>query len=271
MRPRRFAALASEVRLACVAALIFGRLTAAIAAPPAAPPQACKRVVIPGELNAGQPFTRPIGGGLEIYLQPIASGWILRVLPITGPTGDHDYAELATPPYQSVTPLSISTDFAFRAQDAIGWNPRRFRFATSEADFHRLDEAYLRFEQAGATPPATLQVELSSQIARSSEGTFTILDSRLIPGVADQWKMAGAVASHFNTTAHTLVDPPDGKVMPLGRILWLRFKLELNLPAGFAIASGLTALPQKCGTPESNLLRHPGIHANDAKTPTHEN
>ena len=78
-----------------------------------------------------------------------------------------------------------------------------------------------------------MQLELSSQVAQASEGTFTILDSRLIPGMADQWKMASAVASHFNTTAHTLVDPPDGKVMPLGRILWLRFRIELDLPSGF--------------------------------------
>ena len=41
----------------------------------------------------------------------------------------HDYAELATPPYESVSPLLLSTDFSFRAQDAVAWNPRRFRYA----------------------------------------------------------------------------------------------------------------------------------------------
>jgi hypothetical protein len=84
-----------------------------------------------GELKDGRPFSQPIGNGLKIFFQPIHSGWILRVLPVSGPMGDYDYAELATPPYQSVTPLSISTDFSFRAQDAVGWNPRHFRFATS--------------------------------------------------------------------------------------------------------------------------------------------
>ncbi len=167
-----------------------------------------------------------MAAGLEVYFQPIASGWILRVVPVAEEGIAHDYAELATPPYQSVTPLSISTDFAFRAQDAVGWNPRRFHFATTAESFKRLEEAYFRLEQAGATPPATLQVELSAQIAQASEGTFTILDARLVPGMADQWKMAGAVASHFSTTAHTLVQSPDGKTSDLGRLVWLRFRLD---------------------------------------------
>ena len=79
----------------------------------------------------------PIGERLKLLLQPIHSGWILRVVPgVRRPDADlaaltyADYALLATPPYQSVTPLSLSTDFGFRAQDAAGWNPRRFRFAT---------------------------------------------------------------------------------------------------------------------------------------------
>jgi len=219
------------------------------ALPPAKPAGACRKAVILGELNAGQPYAKPIGNGLKIYMQAIASGWILRVLPVSGVVGDHDYAELATPPYQSVTPLSISTDFAFRAQDAIGWNPRRFRFATSAAAFHRLEEVYTRFEQAGATPPAPLEVELSSQIAQASEGSLQILDARLIPGMADQWKMASAVASHFTTTAHTLAEPPDGKTSALGKILWLRFRVELDLPAGFAVVPGLTVVPRNCTNP----------------------
>ena len=210
------------------------------------PVAACRRAVIMGDLNAWQPFARPIGNGLEVYLQAIASGWILRVVPVSGPYLGLDYAELATPPYQSVTPLSISPDFAFRAQDAVGWNPRRFRFAASKAEFERLLEVYTRFEQAGATPPAPIEVDLSSQIAQASEGTFTILDARLVPGTADQWKMAGAVASHFTTTAHTLVESPDGKPSALGKLVWLRFRLELSLPTGFAPAAGLTVVPQVC-------------------------
>jgi hypothetical protein len=220
----------------------------AMAAPPEKP-NACRTAVIEGELNAGQPFSQAIGGGLKVYFQPLPSGWILRVVPASGPMGEHDYAELATPPYQSVTPLAISTDFAFRAQDAIGWNPRRFRFATTAASFRSLQQVYVRFIAAGLTPPGALQAELAQQIAQTSEATFTIVDSRLVPGAADQWKMAAAVAEHFNSTAHTLLPEPDGGTTPLGRIIWLRFRLELNLPAGFPVSPALHFQPRPCDSP----------------------
>jgi hypothetical protein len=205
--------------------------------------------VIEGELNAGKPFTRAIGNGLKVYFQPIASGWILRVLPAGGPAGEHDYAELATPPYQSVTPLSISTDFAFRAQDAVGWNPRRFRFATGAAAFRDLDQAYQGFIRSGANPSEAAQAALARQIARSAEGTFTMVDARLVPGTADQWRMAAAVASHFSTTAHTIVQEPDGSTSPLGRLVWLRFRLELDLPRGFAADPTLHLESRICSEP----------------------
>jgi hypothetical protein len=210
---------------------------------------ACRREVIEGELNAGRDFSQAIGNGLRVWFQAIHSGWILRVEPASGPVGEHDYAELATPPYQSVTPLSISTDFAFRAQDAVGWNPRRFRFATTAAMFHGLEQAYRKFEAAGANPPDALQAEVAREIGQTSEGTFTILDSRLVQGTADQWRMAAPVASHFASTAHTLVVEPDGSTSALGRLVWLRFRLELDLPAGFQANPNLHMVPRICGNP----------------------
>ena len=208
---------------------------------------ACRVATIEGELESGKPFRRAFGNGLEIWFQPITSGWILRVVPAAGPVGSYDYAELATPPYRSVTPLSLTTDFAFRAQDAVGWNPRRFRFATSTGAFTRLFDVYQRYTEAGATPPALFEMELAGQIADASEGTLTIEDARLIPGMADQWRMAGAVASHFLTTAHTLVNAPDGTSNPLGKLVWVRFRLDLQLPRGFKPVVGLKVVPEVCG------------------------
>jgi hypothetical protein len=212
------------------------------------PADACRRAAIEGEVDAGKPFSQAMGNGLKVYLQPIHSGWILRVLPVAGPMPEHDYAELATPPYNSVTPLSISTDFAFRAQDAIGWNPRRFHFATSSAAFQQLKQAYTTFQAAGAAPPDVVQAELAHRIAQASAGTFTILDSRLEAGTADQWRMAGAVASHFSQTAHTLVQGPGIEPTPLGRLVWLRFRIEFDLPAGFAADPALHVVPAVCGS-----------------------
>jgi len=237
----------SIIRMSVATFLIAAIQSSSAAAP--IKPGTCRTAVIEGELNAGQPYSQPIGGNLKVYFQPIHSGWILRVLPSSGPIPEHDYAELATPPYQSVTPLSISTDFAFRAQDAIGWNPRRLRFATSSASFHRLEQVYLEFEAAGANPSADIQAELAHQIAQASEATFTILDSRIVAGTADQWQAAAVVASHFNETAHTLVQEPNGSTSPLGRIVWLRFRLELALPRGFPVNPGTHLQLQPCNGP----------------------
>ena len=209
---------------------------------------ACRTEVFEGELLAGNAYTKLIGNGLKIWFQPIASGWILRVIPAAGPIGDHDYAELATPPYRSVSPLSLSTDFSFRAQDAVGWNPRRFRFATSKAEFERLDDVYERYIHSGDSPPAPLEVELSGQVSEASEGTLTILDARIVPGAADQWRMASAVSSHFATTAHTLVNTPDGRPSALGKLLWVRFRLELQVPIGFRGVPDVKTVASNCTT-----------------------
>jgi hypothetical protein len=233
--------------------LVAAVLLAACSSGWAAPTPGCRRAVLEGELNSGKELSQAIGGGLRVYFQPIASGWILRVLPASGPPGEHDYAELATPPYRSVTPLSISTDFAFRAQDAVGWNPRRFRYATSAASYARLARDYAAVTAPNGTPngtPREAEVDLARDLARdlaqTSEGTFTILDARLVPGTADQWKAAAAVAAHFLSTAHTLIAEPDGHTSPLGRLDWVRFRLQLDVPAGFAVNSAWRLEPAVC-------------------------
>ena len=202
--------------------------------------------VVEGEVSAGKSFERVFAPGLEFLLEPIASGWMVRVLRVNEPRGPHDYAELATPPYQSVTALAISTDFSFRAQDAVGWNPRRFRFATTARNFHKLEQMYVRLIAAGTSPQPALESELASEIAQSSEGTLTIVDAKLVPGTADQGAAAAAVASHFSTTAHTLVQEPDGHTSPLGRLVWVRFRLDLDVPRGFAVNSALRVGPGAC-------------------------
>ena len=239
---------ATSSRLSCAKSLPLLLLTLTVAAQ-AAPKPTCRQATLEGELTASQPWSHPLGNGLRLYFQPIASGWITRVLPIAGALPAHDYAELATPPYQSVTPLSLSTDFSFRAQDAVGWNPRRFRFATSPLAFAALQSAYDAYQHA---PPGAqagpAQAGLAQQIARAAEATLTILDARLTPGTADQWFIAASVASHFLTTAHTLVAPPGGVSTPLGRLLSLRFRFDFDLPPGFQAAPELKILPRLCGT-----------------------
>ena len=217
----------------------------AAAPPPAVKPAACRAGVIEGELKAGEGFTRPIGNGLRLWFQPIASGWILRVVPATGPLGDHDYAELATPPYQSVSPLLIGTDWSFRAQDAVAWNPRRFHFAADAASFARLSATYREYSRTPA-PTAAAQAELAALAAKTPEGVLEILDSRIVPGTADQAGTAAMVASHFATTAHSVDQPKDGKATPLGQVVWIRFRLGFDLPAGFVVERGVPVERRAC-------------------------
>jgi hypothetical protein len=196
----------------------------------------CRRVVFEGEVKAGAGFVRAMGGGLEVRLDPIAAGWVVRVLPVGGARPAHDYAELATPPYGSVNPLLVSTDFGFRAQDAVGWNPRRFQFAADAAEFGRLSAAYGRMERENS--PAA-EAAMAQAAAGMHEGEVRILDARLVPGTANQAPAAALVAGHFSTTAHTVEQSPDGRATPLGRVTWMRFRMGMDVPAGFRPASGM--------------------------------
>ncbi len=207
----------------------------------------CQRAVLEGSVHAGEGFARPIGEGLQVMLEPLGwgSGWLLRVLPVGGPRPAHDYAELATPPYASVSPLLISTDFSFRAQDAVAWNPRHFRFAANGREFEGMQVLYERFQRS-SPPPVGVENELAEVVSRAPEGVLLILDASLVPGTANQAKMAAAVASHFSTTAHTVEEPATGKGSALGRLTWIRFRISLDLPRGFKADRSLTLLSQAC-------------------------
>ena len=209
-------------------------------------PASCTVGVVEGEVKAGESFVRPIGGGLELMLEALRSGWIIRFLPAKGPRPSHDYAELATPPYHSVSPLLITTYYSFRAQDAIGWNVRRFRYATNPASYAGLLQAYDRYE-AGAGKDAVSQQSLASLVTQEPAASLTILDARLVPGTADQPRTAATLASHFLSTAHTIEQPPAGKPTPLGTIRWIRFRAELTIPTSMKPARGLQLRYTGCG------------------------
>ena len=167
--------------------------------PPVAASHSCKRAVLEGEANAGQAFDRVFAPGLRFYLEPLPSGWIIRVLDANAPREAHDYAELATPPYQSVSPLLISTDWAFRAQDAVAWNPRHFHFAENRAAFQSLK----RLLPGALSGDGASAVKIAALVSVQPEGKLEVLDARFAPGVADQSRMAATVATHLATTPHS--------------------------------------------------------------------
>jgi hypothetical protein len=187
---------------------------------------------------------------VKLEALPWGSGWVLRVLPVNGmpknlPAAVHDYAQLATPPYAAVNPLLLSTDFSFRAQDAVAWNPRRFRYAVNAADFARLEAAYERYSRV-SPPSAEAERELAEMVSREPEGTLQIEDVRLVPGTANQAGTAALVASHFSTTAHTMEEPADGKALPLGKLTWVKFRVSLELARGFEPVGEMKVESHKC-------------------------
>jgi hypothetical protein len=211
------------------------------------PTRACRTGVLEGEVRAGESFTKPIGGGLQIKLEALSwgSGWLIRVLPLNGPKPARDYAELATPPYASVNPLLLSTDFSFRAQDAVAWNPRRFRFAARPEEFAQLQKLYEQYIRT-TPPPAGAESELAAKISAEPDGILQILDARLVPGTANQAGTAALVATHFSTTAHTTEEPPEGSGTALGKLTWVRFRVTLTLPRKFIADPGMKLVPGKC-------------------------
>ncbi len=217
----------------------------------AKPPINCSRVEFEGDVRAGDGFEKVFAPGLKFYLEPLRSGWIVRVLAADEPRGPHDYAELATPPYRSVSPLLISTDWSFRAQDAVAWNPRRFRYAASREAFRRLAALYDKV-MAGDGPSAARAAELVSE---QPEGVLQILDARMVPGLADQAQMAATVASHLSATPHTVDQSTTPS--PLGRVEELRFRVDLELPAGFRTVTGLRIENIFCSAQPAVMLVHP--------------
>lgn len=208
---------------------------------------ACARAVTEGEVAAGQKFERSFAPGLTFLLEPIASGWIMRVLD-DGPRQAHDYAELATPPYGGMTPLAVSTDFSFRSQDAIAWNPRRFRYAANAAQFQQLLALY----GPASAGDARVVGRLTALVAQQPEATFTLLDTHLVPGTNDIGRMAATVAQHLAATPHT-VEP--AAASPLGQVTWMRFRLELELPPGAHAKPGFTEEKILCVA--QTTTRHP--------------
>ena len=201
----------------------------------------CRKVVLRGEVAAGQEWRAPIGEGWVFRVLPIAdspvrsiksatsggnmpknagyTGWDLVVDRENG-AGYPDALLLATPPYGSVNEREIGTTFGMRAQDAIAWEPRKFHFLTN---FKTVEQARPLFEQLFTGAPMNTGGRLSSEanskrnaaatrelldlISNNPEmgyGKFSITDARLIAGVGDPPPFAQAWSAHLGQVPHTL-------------------------------------------------------------------
>lgn len=222
----------------------------------AAPAEQCRRVVMQGEVNAGHSWSRSFGQGWMFRLLPIKagnenySGWDLAV-DRAGGAGYPDALLVATPPYDSINQREVGTTFGLRAQDAIGWNPRTFRFLIDPASLRKAQRLYFKLrrdreagqhEQAStqrvsdakgadsnpANDLAAVSKSLMDLSGHSAAGQFRILDARLTPGTADALPYAQNWALQQRNTPHTIT--PTNAPTPYGKLDSLKFEITLWLP-----------------------------------------
>jgi len=229
----------------------------------------CEKVVIQGEVAAGQEWKKAIGEGWAFRVLPIDadkpesekagySGWDL-VVDREQAAGYPDSLLLATPPYDSINEREVGTTFGTRAQDVIGWNPRSFRFLTSTADFQTARQIFLAMKSNGRSSTAGSgnkgqssagtngAVSKLMQLSRDSgAGQFQIVDARLTPGIGDDAPFAEDWAQRAVRTPHTFEPAAGGKSTPLGRLGWIRFSITLWLPSTWKAPAGLGATRGAC-------------------------
>ncbi|GAA3768346.1 hypothetical protein [Terriglobus aquaticus] len=183
----------------------------------------CGRQTLEGEVRQGQAWQHTLSPALDLKLEAVPAGWMIRVLPHNGQRPPHDAAELANPPYRSPTPILISTDFSFRAQDAVAWNPRTFRFFPTAAETAKAEALYQASLRDPQHPAAV--ADLYPLIATAPEATLRITDAEIVGGTANQTAAAATVASHLEQTAHIV--RTDLAPSPLGTLLRLRFRIDV--------------------------------------------
>lgn len=222
----------------------------------AAAPQSCMRLVLDGGVSVGQEWSAPIGEGWRFRLVPIPaldagySGWDL-VVDRTSGAGFPDALYLASPPYNSISEREIGTTFGLRAQDAIGWNPRSFRFLTDPGMFRQAqgiyDLAFVHKKDWTSEREKGAWEFLLKTAEAASQGELRILDAHISPGIADPAPFAQAWARASSMIPHEIDPSPGGRTAARGTLNWMRFEVVLWLPPGWKEPPGSQAKSAICG------------------------
>lgn len=224
----------------------------------------CRKVVLEGEVESGQEWRRAIGEGWVFRVLPIAggaipksaskgqrySGWDLAMDRERG-GGYPDGLLLATPPYGSLNPREIGTTYGMRAQDAIAWEPRRFRFLTTTEQLARAKALYAEVMEKAAKGlegggGAGELLAMASGGPEVGAGEFEVLDARLVAGVADPPAFARRWAEQLGRVPHTLVQGGGAGSTALGELRSIRFRATLVVPGSWKLQQGLSANGAKC-------------------------
>lgn len=235
-------------------AMCAGSATERLSAAQDSAPLTCEKLVLNGEVSAGHEWRAAIGEGWALRVVPIPKdktaagidGWDL-VVDREDPAGYPDAVLMATPPYNLINPREIGNTYGLRAQDAIGWNPRHFRFMTNRSVFRQAQRLYLFLDRNGELGGKNKEIAsvrkkkaLQRAMTRfmtlakeSSPGEFDVLDARLTPGIGTVKPYAANWALQSAKTPHTEEPPPDGTPTDLGNLDWIRFSVTLWVPGSW--------------------------------------
>ncbi len=225
-------------------------------------PATCQRIQLTGEVNQGHQWRAAFGEGWVFRVLPIVSrgktdvsGWDL-VVDRAHPAGYPDALLLATPPYNSIGEREIGTTYGLRAQDAIGWNPRRFHLLIRPAALREGQRAFRELDRErqllGGSAPAPddamkkATAELVALERHAATGEFRILDARIWPGVGQPAPYAQNWALQSEKTPHSDVSMMGNPPTPLGRLDWIRFSVTLWLPSDWKAPGSVAASPAPC-------------------------
>jgi hypothetical protein len=167
-----------------------------------------------------------------------------------GPSRGPRAAGGLTLPYNSINEREVGTTFGLRAQDAIGWNPRSFRFLKDPGDFREARSIYLSLFGSQNVPTdgrsAAANARLLELEKAAASGEFRILDARIEPGIADPKPYAQAWALAGSRMQHEVETVSPGQESALGKLVWIRFSLTLWLPVHWSVPAGIPATRVSC-------------------------
>lgn len=170
---------------------------------------ACPTSRFGGEVTHGQPFERSLGGDLVFRLAPSPAGnppgWTIEVRSRALPGPENEFSWVVTPPYRAWNPRYLDTSYGWSARDAIAFGERDFHFVMTGADYRAAAEAVRKLLWPAGLPEGELdQARRALDGVPRATGRLVIFDSRL---------------------AGTEQGGP-------GWIEWIRFEVEVCLPAG---------------------------------------
>jgi hypothetical protein len=236
---------------AVVAVVLFPWICASAIAVAA---ESCNKLALEGDVTSGHEWKAALGQGWVFRVVPVSpgqagySGWDL-VVDRAQPAGFPDALYLATPPFGSINEREIATTFDLRAQDAIGWNPRTFRFLIDPKSLLDAQKAWRKAVQAkpaDSTDAAAMNRLLELQ-RNAAIGELRIIDARFAPGTADPQPFAQQWALAASRTQHQIESAANGQGSARGELHFLRFRLTLWLPAKWAFPPDAHPTRSACG------------------------